>query len=191
VAAGSVWSEEVEDVELGDFSWNEAHRDTPSFGIMATVTEYVSDRFASTDVEERRQRLSDLLEDEAIYAQRQRAERMRYMFSVDTGSAPAAPQAGPAAAPAPGAAPAAAPTDPATPGDGGQSATDQAAADQDYLAWSIAAQAGSRFTLVRPGIGGATASTEEDAAAPAQPGAPATQPETPAAATQTVPPTQG
>lgn len=192
LVAGLIWDEEpMEEVELGEFSWNEPHRSTPSFGIMATVQEYVQDRFASDDEEERRQRLNDLMEDEAIYAQRQRADRLRYMFSVDPGAAPAAPQAGQATAPAPATAPGAAPADPAAPGDGGQSATDEAAGNKDYLAWSIAAQAGSRFTLVKPGIGGAAATTEEATAAPAQPGAPVTQPEAPAATSQTVPPTQG
>jgi hypothetical protein len=181
----------MQEVELGDYSWNEPHRSTPSFGIMQTVQGYVQDRFASSDEDERRQRLNDLMEDEAIYAQRQRSDRLRYMFSVDAGNAPAAPQAGSAAAPAPATAPGAAPADAAAPGDGGQSATDEAAGNQDYLAWSIAAQAGSRFTLVKPGIGGAAATTEEVAAAPAQPGAPATQPQAPAATSQTVPPTQG
>jgi hypothetical protein len=112
------------------------------------MEQYVADRFAAHDDEERAERLADLLEDDEIYAQRARAQRLSMVFSVD--AAPPA-QPAPAAAPAPGApVPAEAgqvPADAAA----GKSATD--AAGMDWEAWNVAAENSARYVVVQPGIG--------------------------------------
>lgn len=175
-AAGTVWFDEPESEPVHQYA---AAFSPPTGIIMDAIKSQVDAYFAAQDGErdtERTERLKDLLEDEEIYAQRERAQRARDMFAADMAAAPApAPTAGAVPAPAaPGVvAPGAGQTAPADPGAGGQSATDAAGMDVD--AWSIAAQADARFSIVEdngseeaPG-GGAPA----PAAAPTAPAAPA------------------
>lgn len=147
----------------------------PPTGIISEVQEYVATRFAAQDAEDgisdRAQRLADLLEDDAIYAQRERAQRLSMVFSVD--AAPPA-QPAPAAAPAPGApVPAEAgqvPPDAAA----GESATD--AAGMDWEAWNVAAENSARYVVVQPGIGNLNqqqAANDQGQAPPAPAAAPA------------------
>jgi hypothetical protein len=174
-AAGSVWFNEEEMVYTA-----------PPDGIIASITRATQDVLATRQEDEDRDeltaRLKDLEEDEEIYAQRERTERLKHMFSVDPGPAPtAAPVAAPApaaGAPAPGvAAPAPAPGPPGEPAAAGaQSATDAAGMDVD--AWNIAAQASSRYRVVRDLRD--KSAENADAASPATPDTPA--PATPAPA---------
>jgi len=128
-AAGSVWYDD------------EPEAFTPPTGIIAGLEIAVQDHFAQQ--QERIERLADILEDDEIYAQRERAARLSTVFAAEPmPPAPAAP-APAAGAPAPAAAPVAAPD--AAPVDG-QSATD--AAGMDEVAWQIAAEADARFGKV-------------------------------------------
>ena len=148
-AAGTVW-----------FSDDEPTYTPPPDGlatsVVASITRATTDVLAARRDEEEREelaaRLKDLEEDEEIYAQRERTERVRHMFSVDPGPAPVAGT--PAPSPAAGAAPAVpggpGPIDPnapaPVPGAAGESATDAAGMDVD--AWNIAAQASARYRVV-------------------------------------------
>lgn len=181
-AAGTVWFDDEPD-PMDDFAIDTPF--VPPTGIiMDAIKDQVGAYFTAADEQaelERRERLKDLLEDEEIYAQRERSERARNMFAADTGAAPGAvpaPAVGgvpaPAApgAPAPGAAAPSAPGDPAAAG--GESATDAAGMDID--AWSIAAQADARFSILEdngteeaPGGGAATTGAPIESAAPAAP----------------------
>jgi len=150
-AAGSVW-----------FNDEEPTYTPPPDGLAVSViasmqravNEVLADRQEEKQDDELAARLKDLLEDEEIYAQRERTERLRHMFSVDPGAAPPAAPAPAAGAPtpagpgAPAGTPAPAPTGvPAgAPAAGGQSATDAAGMDVD--AWNIAAQASARYRVV-------------------------------------------
>lgn len=183
-AAGSVWFSDMETVYV-----------PPPTGIIMNAIKREVDAYFSTLDEAPREdrerqdelaaRLKDLEEDEEIYAQRERTERVRHMFSMDMGPVPGAvpaPTAG-APAPAPGApvpAPApGAPVDPATAATPGESATDAAGMDVD--AWNIAAQASARYRVVRDLR---DKSESPDAANPATPDTPA-----PAAPAPAAPPT--
>lgn len=181
-AAGSVW---FSDMDTATYT-------PPPTGIIMNAIKREVDAYFATQVEEEPKtdrdelaaRLRDLEEDEEIYAQRERTERLKHMFSMDPGPAPA-----PGAAPAPAAAPAApvpagagAPAPvlagPAPAGEqapGGESATDAAGMDVD--AWNIAAQASARYRVVRDLR---DKSESPDAANPATPNTPA--PTTPAPA---------
>ena len=191
-AAGSVWFSDFDTVP---------YEPPPTGIVMNAIRREVELHFAATKEEEASKqdsnrdelaaRLKDLEEDEEIYAQRQRAERLQHMFSMDAGPLPGA-----APAPAPGAAapvlagpavpgqPAPAPpggaADPATAGAGGESATDAAGMDVD--AWNIAAQASARYRVVRDLRDKSAESA--DAANPATPDTPA-----PAGPPPTAPPT--
>jgi hypothetical protein len=156
LVAGLVWEE--------DDGW----RPPTGIGVMETVSTLVASLVDDADAEDRAQVLKDLLEDEEIYAQRERAEKLRsmYSFSVDPG-APAAPAApvDPAAA---------APVDPAAPVESaGESATD--AAGMDWKAWNVAAENSARYVIVKPGIGNLNQQQQQQAPQAAAP-APPTQP---------------
>lgn len=169
-AAGSVWFSDYEPT----------YTPPPTGIIMNAIKREVDAYFATLDddqpqADQGRQdelaaRLKDLEEDEEIYAQRERAERLRHMFSMDAGPAPA--PAAPAAPPTPAqpqvADPTAVPGAPAPTEAGGQSATDAAGMDVD--AWNIAAQASARFRVVGD-LRDKSASTP-DAANPATPDTP-------------------
>ena len=178
-AAGTVWFSDYEPV----------YTPPPTGLIMEAIKRQVADHFAAmeekepeperSNQDELAARLKDLEEDEEIYAQRKRAERLQHMFSMDMGPVPGAvpaPAAG-APAPAPGAQPPApapgAPVDPAAAAAPGESATDAAGMDVD--AWNIAAQASARYRVVRDLR---DKSQSPDAANPATPDTPA--PATPA-----------
>lgn len=184
-AAGSVWFSDMETVP---------YQPPPTGIVMDAIKREVALHFAAaeenpkpdTNRDELAARLKDLEEDEEIYAQRQRAERLQHMFSMDMGPVPGAapaPAAGaPASAPAaPAPAPAnGAPVDPVPGGAPGESATDAAGMDVD--AWNIAAQASARYRVVRDLRDKSAESA--DAANPATPDTPA-----PAGPPPTAPPT--
>lgn len=185
-AAGTVWISDYEPTYVAP----------PTGIIINAIKREVDAHFAALDEDPEKDkdrdelaaRLKDLEEDEEIYAQRERTERLKHMFSMDPGPVP-----GTAPAPATGAAPGAAPVlagpapagqpvpaaPGATPGDSaaatGQSATDAAGMDVD--AWNIAAQASARYRVVRDLR---DKSESPDAANPATPNTPA--PTTPAPA---------
>jgi hypothetical protein len=77
VAAGSVWYDD------GDYI---LASDVPT-GIANAITSAVNDAFAAQEddkaAEEREERLRDLLEDDEIYARRDRQERLMKVFTVD------------------------------------------------------------------------------------------------------------
>jgi hypothetical protein len=187
-AAGTVWFDDPDPMD--DFA---VELDTPFVAptgiIMDAIKREVDAFFAAGDEEdtEVQERLRDLLEDEEIYAQRERTQRARDMFAADMAVAPPAAPApaggAPAPAPAPGAPAPGAPA-PAAPGDpaaaAGQSATDAAGMDID--AWNIAAMADARYSLV-PEADGGSAEVEE----PAAPAAPAPAAPAPAAAAPPAP----
>lgn len=151
VAAGSVWFDE------------EPETFTPPSGIIAALESAVEDQFAQQD---RIDRLADILDDEQIYEQRERAIRLSLVFAAE----PMPPA--PAAAPAPGAAPAAAPVE-------GQSATD--AAGMDEVAWQIAAEADAQYSVVaEPNAEQGTDVAAPQEAAPVAPAAAAPAPQQPA-----------
>jgi hypothetical protein len=168
-AAGTVW-----------FSDDEPVYTPPPDGLATSiiasmkraVDEVLAERQENSDQDELAARLKDLEEDEEIYAQRQRTERLKHMFSVDPGPVPGAapapvpgaPGPGPATAPAPGA-----PMAPAPTGEAGVSGTDAAGMDVD--AWNIAAQASARYRVVRDLRDKSAESA--DAASPATPDTPA------------------
>lgn len=175
-AAGTVWFDDPEPPV------HEHATFTPPTGIiMDAIKNQVDAYFATLDEEpdaEVQERLRDLLEDEEIYAQRERSQRARDMFAADTAVAPGAAPAPAAGAPAPApAAPGAVPGAPAPaapvgdPAAGGQSATDAAGMDVD--AWSLAAQADARFGIVEDNgseeVPGGGAPAPAPAAAPAAP----------------------
>ena len=169
-AAGSVWFNEEETVYVPP-------PDGLATSILASmkraVDEILVDRQEDDGRDELAARLRDLEEDEEIYAQRQRTERLRHMFSIDPGPVPGAVPAPVPGAPAP--APAAGAPQPAAPGvpgepaaAGAQSATDAAGMDVD--AWNIAAQASARYRVVGDLR---DKSQTPDAASPATPDTPA------------------
>jgi hypothetical protein len=187
-AAGSVWFTDDEPAP---------YQPPPTGIVMDAIKREVALHFAATDEpkpdtdrDELAARLKDLEEDEEIYAQRQRAERLQHMFSMDPGPVPgAAPAPAPGGAapvlagpPVPGQPTPAIPraADPATPGAAGESATDAAGMDVD--AWNIAAQASARYRVVRDLRDKSAESA--DAANPATPDTPA-----PAGPPATAPPT--
>lgn len=174
-AAGTVWFSDEEPVYTPP-------PDGLATSVIASLTRATTDVLASRQEEEAKEelaaRLKDLEEDEEIYAQRERTERLRHMFSVDPGYAPGAAPAPAAGAPAPASAPTPAPATPVAPAPEGapapeatttgQSATDAAGMDVD--AWNIAAQASARFRVV----GSLREKSESpDAASPATPDTPA------------------
>jgi len=117
----------------------------PPDGIIAAVREAVEDQFAG----ERAERLKDISDDEEIYAQRERARRLEFLFAMNeaapapVAAAPVAPApAAPGAVPAPAATPAPAEGAPVD----GESATDLAADDPE--AWLIASQLDTRYSIV-------------------------------------------
>lgn len=123
---------------------DEVEYTAPPTGIIESIRDQVLSQIDEEEAAERHQRLLDVLEDEEIYAQRERAKRYNLMFAMapEATAAPGAPVAAPGSvspAPAQGAAPAPAP-------EGGQSATDMAA--DDPVAWQIAAEADARFSVV-------------------------------------------
>ena len=182
-AAGSVWFSDMETV----------YEPPPTGIIMNAIKREVDAYFSAQEQDEDQAhrdelaaRLRDLEEDEEIYAQRERTERLRHMFSIDAGAAPVGGAPAPGGAQAPGAAPvqpgvAPAPEAPVGPAAeaGGQSATDAAGMDVD--AWNIAAQASARYRVVRDLR---DKSESPDAANPATPDTPA-----PAAPAPAAPPT--
>lgn len=192
-AAGTVWFSDEEPVVASTYT-------PPPDGLAASViaamaqavNKVLDDRERDDDLDgadhdDLAARMRDLDEDEEIYAQRARAERLRHMFSVDPGPVPgAAPASAPGAAapvlagsPQPGQPAPAQPTAPGVPGEpapaGTESATDVAGMDID--AWNIAAQASARYRVVRDLRDKSAESA--DAASPATPSTPA--PATPAA----------
>jgi hypothetical protein len=166
VAAGSVWDDDPDEVFT-------APVEPPPTGIVAAVARAVEE-YENND---RAQRLSELLEDEEIYASRTRADRLQRLFAMD-----------PAAAPAPTPAPAAAAVAlvPAAPPVSGAAAPAMAAQPaEDPTAVALAEQMNARFAVVpEAGTEPVQPATEAPvtAPAPAAPAAPA-----PAAAP---PPTQ-
>jgi hypothetical protein len=151
-------------------STEEFQYSAPPDGIMEAIQGQVIEYLDQTNVDDRHQRILDILEDEEIYARRERAQRFNLMFAAAPEAYPApapAPVAPAPAAPVPGAAPpAAVPEDP-----GGQSATDLAA--DDPVAWQVAAEADARFSIVaEPGQDLAERAPEPVAQQPA-PAAPA------------------
>lgn len=118
-------------------------------GIIEAVRDQVVQQIDDEELVERRQRLLDIAEDEAIYAQRERARRFNMVFAM----APEAPPA-PVAAPVPAQAPLPAPDQTAAPAAAvpedptGQSATDVAGESGDRNAWLIAAMADAKFSVV-------------------------------------------
>lgn len=134
-AAGMVFADEEDTVY-----------EAPPTGIVDAIREQVSAQFDAQDegdVEERWQRFQDIMEDEAIYAQRNRAARFQMLFA-------AAPEPVPVQPPAPAPAAPGAPVDPNAPQVvGGPSATDQVGPNpQDWEAWQVAAEADARFSIV-------------------------------------------
>lgn len=155
--------------------------EAPPTGIIDAIRDHVSAEFDAVDedtAEERWQRFQDIMEDEAIYAQRARAARFQMMFAMGDPVTPA-PAVAPAAAPvAPGAPVPAAPQEA-----GGVSATDQAGDDpESWAAWQVAAEADARFSIVAE-------PDQETEEAPAEPvaQAPAPVPAAPVAAPAPVP----
>jgi hypothetical protein len=149
VAAGTVW-------------YDEEPPQAPPTGIIQVLQTAVDDQLAQ---DQRMARLADILEDDEIYSQRERASRLSMVFAMDTqygAPAPAAPASAPAAAPTPaGDAPAAGQPAP----EGGQSDTDAAGMDEE--AWQIAAEADARYSVVaEPGGGGDGTGVEGMATAP-------------------------
>ena len=127
VAAGSVWVDE------------EPEPFVPPTGIIAGLEAAVRDHFAGQDG--RIDRLFDILDDDEIYAQRERALRLSLMFAAEP--MPPAP-----AAPAPGAVPAA----PAEQQQGQDILDDPSIDEAQIEAWNIAAMADARFSrVVQPG----------------------------------------
>jgi hypothetical protein len=161
VAAGSVWTDDffVEDEPVADvlaaFNAGEKGFTAPPTGIVAVLEAAVADQFAT----ERAQRLADLMEDEEIYAARERAERLQLLFAVDAEMAAQPPAVAPApAAPIPAA--------PAASGGGEQ----MAAQAEDPTAIAISEQANARFATV-PETG--VEAPETVPTGPATPAAPA------------------
>ena len=82
VAAGSVWFED--EVQDDGFSF------TPPTGIVDMIENAVSDAFTAAgweDEEDREQRMRDLLEDDEIYAKRERMLRLHMIFAADQAEA--------------------------------------------------------------------------------------------------------
>lgn len=129
VAGGMIWPDEDQEQEYT----------APPDGIVAAIRSQVEAEFDSQDAEERWRRFQDILEDEDIYAQRQRAQRFNLLFA-------AAPEAAVAPAPVAPVAPAAPVAGQPAPATNGESATDAAAGDP--VAWQIAAEADARFSIV-------------------------------------------
>ncbi len=157
VAAGSVWFDEPEE-------------EAPVFAPSGIV---------SSDAEEelyRKQRLADLLEDEEIYAQRDRARRLREAFAADPGTtrslgATGSMAPGSAAPPAEGSVNAGVPI--------GMDPDGEAAGWQPDVNEMLSQQMNARFTVVEepgaeaPGVGTATSAPAPDVEKPTTPTPPA------------------
>ena len=78
VAAGSVWFDDEDEYPLGD---------PPPTGIFAGLQDAVSDAFSAAgwdgEDDNKAERLRDLLEDEEIYARRDRQVRLHMIFAAD------------------------------------------------------------------------------------------------------------
>lgn len=115
-------------------------------GIFSHIREQVVKQLTDEEKELRRSQLQDLIDDEEIYAQRERAERFNLFFAAAPEAAPVPAPVPVAPAPAPGATPPVPQPGQAPVPAEGESATDLAA--DDPVAWQVAAEADARFSIV-------------------------------------------
>ena len=142
VAAGTVMQE-----------FEEQHPAPPTGIDLSMVASMVREQIEKEDEQaERAQRLADILEDEEILAQRERARRLSKVFAMDSEAAPAPAQA---AAPVPADAPA--------------PAGDEVQSDEAVV---IAQNANARYSIVEEPAGGSEVKSVADRQAPQAPVAP-------------------
>jgi uncharacterized protein DUF6582 len=152
VAAGSVWFDEEDTVD--DTYTAEPDYTPPPTGIVPMLERLIEQHFATDN--DRTERFRDILEDEEIYKQRERSQRLQQLFAVSDEPAPA---------PAPAPAPVAAPIPAAPPVSGGDGGQQQMAVDPTAIA--LAEQMNARFAVVAEPNAQAAETTPAPAPVPA------------------------